>query len=202
MVLQTRATRAWVQGPAVSPSCPVRLGPWSEGPQCRPRLPGDSGPCPSPSSVNQMSCSNPARLRGPRLRPALPGNSGLCPKARGVDQLFRANGSQVRWRPMSTRSPGRRGPVPEGPHGRPAAPGDSDRLGGPVVSTRSPSLLKPLPRPCGANQIFWAIPIRVRGHTESTSCPGTLTLVCEGLRDRPAVPATWAWVRKPSGSTS
>ena len=65
--------------------------------------------------------------------------------------------------------------MPDVPWGRPAAPGDS----------------APVPRAHWVEQMSWATPAQVRGHTWSTKCPGQFGLRSEGPRGRPAVPGDW-----------
>ena len=71
-------------GPALlgdSHSCPRfhevapmfwQLGSGCEGLQGRPGVPGDSGPCPGPCGVIQMSLASPAQLRGPAVSTRCP----------------------------------------------------------------------------------------------------------------------------------
>ena len=125
---------------------------------------------------------------GPRGQPAAPGECGSGPKALRVDQLSwatqaRALGPAVSTNsaprlgvgsdgPWWTSSPGRLAPMPDVPWGRPAAPGDS----------------APVPRAHWVEQMSWATPAQVRGHTWSTKCPGQFGLRSEGPRGRPTVP--------------
>ena len=125
---------------------------------------------------------------GPRGQPAAPGECGSGPKALRVDQLSwatqaRALGPAVSTNsaprlgvgsdgPWWTSSPGRLAPMPDVPWGRPAAPGDS----------------APVPRAHWVEQMSWATPAQVRGHTWSTKYPGQFGLRSEGPRGRPTVP--------------
>ena len=83
-----------VRGPTSSTRCSGRLGPGSEGPQCRPNLLGDSGSRP--------------RSRG---SPAVLGEPGPFPRARRFDQLFRPTRTRVR---ADTRSTSYRGQLSTG----------------------------------------------------------------------------------------
>ena len=75
--------------------CLWQLGPVSEGPRCHPGLWGDSGLCPIPRGVNQMSRVTLARIRGPVGLTRCPGTFALGPRARGVNQLSWMTGACV-----------------------------------------------------------------------------------------------------------
>ena len=127
-------------------------------------------------------------VRGPTGLPALPGDSGQVPRACGIHQLSRATRALARGPSLSTSCPLRPGRESEGPQCRPALSGHLG-LGsrarsvyllpqatlawvhGPSVWTSLPGDSCSCPRPVG-----------------STSCPGRLTLMCEGPRCRPTIP--------------
>ena len=89
-----------VRKTVLSSSWPWQRGPGSEGPRCRPTVPGDSGLCPRARGVDHMSQATLTRVRGPavstntpgrlgfiskdpRGRPYVPCDSGPCPRSRG-----------------------------------------------------------------------------------------------------------------------
>ena len=86
-----------------------RLGPWLEGPRCRPGVHGDSGPCPE----------------NPRVRPALPCDLCPGPRACGMNRLTRGIRARVRGPVVSTGCPRGIRPVPAGQQVLPVDPGDS-----------------------------------------------------------------------------
>ncbi|XP_020937325.1 collagen alpha-1(I) chain-like [Sus scrofa] len=151
----------------------------SEGPRCRPVLPGQSGPGLRGRGVDKRSCVTPGRVRGPMSFTSLPGDSGPGPRALRDDQLFGAIRAWVRGPAVSTGSPVRLAPVPKGPRGRQAVFGDSGpgprsacRRGQPDDTGDSgPDL-----RACGVDQLSRAnrarVRARARGPTVSSSCPG------------------------------
>ena len=133
----SRLTRERVCGPAVSTSCRGLLGPGSEGPKCRPDVPGDSRPCPRVHSVDQLCWATQGlcpevlhggppklktldRVQSPQGRPEIIGELRSEPRARSVHQLSRATCAQVQGPAGTTSSPGHFRPVPEGPQDRPA----------------------------------------------------------------------------------
>ena len=67
------ATRILVRVPAVSNSCPGRLGTWLEGPQGRSAFPGDSGPGPRAHVVDQLPRATRAWVREPAVLTSCPG---------------------------------------------------------------------------------------------------------------------------------
>ena len=124
----------------------------------------------------------------PRGRPDAPGDSGPYPRARGVDQLSRATPALVQRPEASTSSP-------RAPRARfRGTPVSTIGTGLFVpcprvrVSTTSLGRLGPGPRARGVDQLLWAIPARVRGHTVSTSCPARRGPGSECPRRRPGVP--------------
>ena len=133
----SRLTRERVCGPAVSTSCRGLLGPGSEGPKCRPDVPGDSRPCPRVHSVDQLCWATQGlcpevlhggppklktldRVQSPQGRPEIIGELRSEPRARSVHQLSRATCAQVQGPAGTTSIPGHFRPVPEGPQDRPA----------------------------------------------------------------------------------
>ena len=154
----SRAPWVRVRVPAGSISTPGRRRPMSQGPRCRPALPGDTRSYLRP--VVLTSC--PGLLgpisQGPQGIPAVPCNSDLVPKTRGVDQLPRATQVGVSRPAELTSCPVQLGPVSLGPRHRPVAPGDSGQcprardveqlsrvtlawVHGPVVLTSGPGRL-------------------------------------------------------------
>ena len=196
-------THAGVQGPAVSTRNPGRLGPGSKCRQDPSALPGASGPCPKSHSVDQISQANQARVQGPRDRSDVPGEwpcvrgavaSSSCPGriwpvlGRSRSQpAVPGNWARFRGPTVSTSCPGQLGLSSKACRVdqmslatparvrvtacRPAVSGDSG------MSSRS----------CSVEQLPRAPWARVQGPPVSTSCPGLLTLVSEGLQDRPAL---------------
>ena len=124
----------------------------------------------------------------PRGRPDAPGDSGPYPRAQVLTSC------PGRLRPWSNglrglpAVPGRLGLVSAGPRCRPSVPGYSSRARGSGVSTTSLGRLGSGPRARGVDQLLWAIPARVRGHTVSTSCPARRGPGSECPRRRPGVP--------------
>ena len=68
-------TRALVQVSIVSTSCPRQLGPGSDGPPCRPAVPGDSGKGPKARAVDQLSQATRARVPGSAGSTRCPGRT-------------------------------------------------------------------------------------------------------------------------------
>ena len=197
MSLATRALLRWHVG---STSCPRRLGLMSEGPRCRPPLPGDSG----------------SGLRAHRVD-HLFWVSRLAPSALGVNQLSRATWASVRGPAWSTICPERHKLVSQVPRDRPDIPGDpglgsSTRgvnylslpnwalLRWQAVSTRSPGRIAlgsegPRSRPSFwgdsrsyswdrvVDQLSQATSQWVRGSALWTRCPGRLGPGSEGLQE-------------------
>ena len=160
----------------------------SEGPWCRPAIPGDLGSCPRTLVLKELTLATWDRIRGTAIRPALPGDLGSGPRARRFDLLPRKTQAQVRdptgstsspgyersVRVLvgSTRGPGRLAPRSDGLRGQPALPGDS-RSG---------------PGSRGVDQLSQMTGAQVRGPTWSTSSPWQLGQGSEGLKCQPAIP--------------
>ncbi|XP_020937326.1 collagen alpha-1(I) chain-like [Sus scrofa] len=165
----------------------------SEGPRCRPVLPGQSGPGLRGRGVDKRSCVTPGRVRGPMSFTSLPGTR-----------------ARVRGPSVMTSCSERFGPGSEGPRCRPALPCDSHpcprargvdkqsletpgQVRGPTGSTSCPERPRPGSacrrgqpddtgdsgpdlRACGVDQLSRAnrarVRARARGPTVSSSCPG------------------------------
>ena len=160
-----------VRGHPGSTCTPQRLVLESEGPRGRPAVPGASGRCPRPA----VSTNSPGPLG---LGSEVPGSTS-CPGR------LRPWSNGLRGLPAV---PGRLGLVSAGPRCRPSVPGYSSRARGSGVSTTSLGRLGSGPRARGVDQLLWAIPARVRGHTVSTSCPARRGPGSECPRRRPGVP--------------
>ena len=106
------ATRARVGGPAVSNSCPRRLGLGLEGPRYRPAALGDLGPCPRALRLNQHSRATHARVQGPAELTSCPVRHRPLNKGRRCQHV----------------PPGDSRPGPSSHGGRPTLPDDSRPL--------------------------------------------------------------------------
>ena len=85
-----------------------------------------------------------------------------------------------------TRISGDSGPCPRA-HGFDQHPGRLWTMLGAVVLNSYPRELALGPSAPGVDQWSRATPVQVGGRTVSTSCPGRLTLVSDGLRGQPAL---------------
>ena len=185
---QYRGTRAIVERPTVSISCPGRLGTVNKCPRCRSALLRDSGPCPKSRRVDLLSRAYRAIVQGPRSRSLVPGDSHPCPRSRAVDQLSLTARTRVRFLEVSTSCPRLLTIRSVGPRCRPAVLDDSglgqtshdvdqlsqtirDRVQGPACLTHCPGNSGPCPSAHGA-----------------ISSPGRLGPVPVGPRCLPAVP--------------
>ena len=109
--VHSQATRTHVQKPARSTISPVRLGPWADGPRCRPAVPFFSRPAPITREVDQLSRATRTLLRRPAVYTSTPGRLTHRSMALIVDQLSRDSRAHA-WGPAgSTRCPGRPGAV-------------------------------------------------------------------------------------------
>ena len=168
-----------------STSRPGGPGPGTEGPRCRPDVPGDPGPGLRPTG----STSSPGRFgpgsKGLRGRPAVPGHTRLGLKAGGVDQFSRATRDWVRVPAVSTSYPGRHRPFPKDPR--------VDQL------SLAPGPESKGPRIDQLSGVIWA---RVRWLVVFISCPGRLWPGSEVPRCRPALLADSGQCPRPTWSTS
>ena len=169
----SRVTRVRVRGPAVSTSCPGRIGPVPVGPQYRPTVPGDSHPCPRAHGIDEPS----------RVTRACDRESAE------VDQKSWAIRSHVRWPAELTSSPGRLWPGIEGLQHRPAILGDSgtglnDRGVDPIA--RAPRAM--VRQPAGSTSCSRCLVIMSECPGGLTCSPGRFGLVSDGQQGRPAVP--------------
>ena len=186
----SRVTRAPARCPTGSTSCPARLGPWLEGPQCRPRVQDDS-------------CSD---ARAHEVDPMVFGHWGPGPVIRGFDQISRVTSASARGPAVSTACPGRLRPGSKDLLLRTALPGHSQMCArargvnqpcratracvlGHAESTRCPRRLwsrtegaqgstgchgrqGPGPRACGVSRLSQGTRASARGPAGSTSFPG------------------------------
>ena len=153
----SRANRIRVLGPARWTRCLWPLGPSSEGPQVRPGLLGDSGPCPRPCGVNQMSQVTSARLRVPAGSTSCPRPLVLWSEGHRVDMVFQA-----------TRT------VPEGPGIEQLSHATRAFVRGPLGKTSAPGNTGLCPRARGVDHLFRATQAGAPGPTRSTNSPGHL----------------------------
>lgn len=176
-----------VRGPTSSTRCSGRLGPGSEGPQCRPNLLGDSGSRP--------------RSRG---SPAVLGEPGPFPRARRFDQLFRPTRTRVPGAVGSTSYDSLLGVWSELSRGQPAFTTDSDpgltscvvdqlsrsshsRVRGAARRPAVPAESDPGPNSCGVNHLSRPTGSQVRVSAGWTSCPGRLGRWSEELWGRQCI---------------
>ena len=188
----SRATRACVLRHAGSTCCPRGIGARSEGLRVRPAVPGDSGPYPISSRVDQLSLMPRACVRVPEGRTSSSRFSGS--RAPKVDPMSVATRARFRGPMGSNRFQRRLGPVTEAPRVNQMSRATLAQLQGPAVWTSCPGPLAlaskgPRGRPGVGGLGPWSEALRVRPAVtgDSSPCPRE-----SGVHQ--LSPASWPWV--------